>query len=165
MDIKNSPELLLKETMQLEMRVGELYLLFAELFPEDAPLWNQLHKEEENHATLLESIRGSLAVVDDHTLNLLASSVEDVQNTNAELTALIKTFRDTPPLRAIAFQTAIGIEDSAGEKHYQIFMSGRTKTPVEGIFRQLNKDDKNHAERIRAYMKEKTISLPDDHQA
>ena len=161
MDRNIDPDLLLKESVKLETQVAELYLFFAELYPEDATLWRQLHDEEKNHAVLLDSIRGSLAAIGDHALKMLSSSMESLRAGTAEVNLLIKKFKDTPPPRETAFRTAIRIEESTGEHDYQKFMDADAKTPMEDIFRQLNKNDKDHAARLRAYIKKNRISLSD----
>jgi hypothetical protein len=44
-------------------------------------------------------------------------------------------------------------------------METDSKTPTDEIFKQLNNDDKDHAERIRTYMRDNNISLDGEDQA
>jgi hypothetical protein len=46
---------------------------------------------------------------------------------------------------------------SAGEIHFQSAMTKSTDSEILQLFQTLNQDDKDHAKRIRAYMKEKGI--------
>ncbi len=51
-----------------------------------------------------------------------------------------------------ALRTAYEIETSVGEIHYQEFMKGKSSSLSDELFRQLNLEDKDHADRIRSYM-------------
>ena len=44
-----------EESIKLELRVADLYLLFHKLFPQDAKFWWKLVLEEKNHASLVIS--------------------------------------------------------------------------------------------------------------
>ncbi len=164
MNSEGSVDILLEKSVQLERLVAELYLLFAGQFLQDAPFWLQLCEEEKQHAHLLESIRSSLAEVNRSVSKIVASSVDDLRQSIKELETFTETCRNAALTRELAFHAAIRFEESAGEIHYQEFMESNPGTPIYNIFRQLNKDDKDHAERIRSYMKEKNIALPAENQ-
>ena len=61
------------------------------------------------------------------------------------------------PSREIAFSLALKTEMSAGEIHFQSAMKKDTDSKALKLFQKLNQDDKDHAKRIRAYMKEKGL--------
>jgi rubrerythrin len=153
-------DILLDKSIQLEKLVAKLYQLFADRFPQDAPFWQQLCEEEKQHAALLDSIRSSLATINNAASAMVASSTGDLRTGIDELATFTEKFRHAGVSRETAFHTAIGVEESAGEIHYQEFMDSNPKAPVDDIFRQLNKDDKDHVERIRSYMEDNNISLP-----
>jgi hypothetical protein len=48
---------------------------------------------------------------------------------------------------------------SAGEIHFQNTMTKSADSKVLEMFQKLNQDDKDHAKRIRAYMKENQIAI------
>jgi ferritin len=54
---------------------------------------------------------------------------------------------------------ALKMEMSAGELHFQHTMSRPADSKVLKLFQTLNQDDKDHAKRIRDYMKENQITI------
>jgi hypothetical protein len=46
----------LKESIDLELNIGDLYQLFSVKFPQDYDFWWKISIEEMNHAVLIESI-------------------------------------------------------------------------------------------------------------
>ena len=68
-------------------------------------------------------------------------------------------FKDIPPSRNLAFNTALEIEDSAGELHFQDFMDKETNSEIDELFQFMNRQDKDHAKRIRSYMEDNDISV------
>jgi hypothetical protein len=71
----------------------------------------------------------------------------------------LKQFKNIPPSRELAFNTALEIEASAGELHFQHFMDKETNSKIDELFQFLNRGDKDHAKRIRSYMKNNNISV------
>jgi hypothetical protein len=71
---------------------------------------------------------------------------------------ILKAMEDfkSQPNRAEAFELALKIEVSAGESHYNNFMKNGPESRLREIFRILNRDDLDHAQRILEY-KEKHI--------
>jgi len=147
------------ESINLELNASRLYTLFHETFPEHAGLWWGLVVEEKNHAALLRSIKECFAPAEIFPAELLASSLQVIQKNNAELLRLIKQFEKVPPTVEESFRVALELEQSAGEAHYQQFMGRQVESRIDLIFQKLNKEDKNHAERLLAYMKNKGISV------
>jgi hypothetical protein len=143
---------LIRESTQLELNVAELYLVFYRFFPDDADFWWKLVIEEEAHAALFRSIEESFVPAGVLPDELLSSPLDSIQKTNAEIVALIAGFKSAPPSREEAFNIAYKLEESAGEIHFQKFMTKNTESTIGGIFQRLNGDDKDHADRIRSYM-------------
>ena len=86
-------------------------------------------------------------------------SLRHLKDTNQELRAQIKKFEKIPPSRDEALNIALKIEDSAAELHFQKFMDEESNSTIDNIFKKLNKDDKNHAMRIRSYMEKHGITV------
>ncbi|MBN1307897.1 MAG: hypothetical protein JXA18_08275, partial [Chitinispirillaceae bacterium] len=139
--------------------VGNLYLLFHELFPEDAPFWWRLAEEEKNHAALIRSGKEYFAPLDRFPRGMIHDNISELKETNRKVLSLIETCQARPPSRAEALNSALTIEQSAGECHYQKFMDEKEGSPIEKIFRELNDGDNEHALRIRAYMEKNGISV------
>ena len=90
---------------------------------------------------------------------ILSDSLQDLKETNKKLRSLLKQFKDIPPSRELAFNTALEIEASAGELHFQHFMDKETNSTIDKLFQFLNRQNKDHVKRIRSYMKENDISI------
>ena len=148
--------LLLQQAIQLELNIGELYLLFYRLLPDDSEFWWELAIEEENHAALLKTAElmnnSKIEIPED----ILPPGINDLRESNQMIILAREDFEKKPD-RTKAFQLAQEIEISAGESHYDKFMHSAPDSPLTEIFKKLNGDDIDHAERIRQYMLEHQI--------
>ena len=143
---------LIEESIRLEWLVSELYTLFHKDFPQDAEFWWTLAVEEKNHAALIQSGKQYFQPVDRFPQELLSPGIQAVRKANIELKSLISLYMDKPPSRGEAFHAALELERSAGELHFQQFMSKASHSKLDEIFKELNRGDKDHSERIRLYM-------------
>jgi len=150
---------LIEESINLELNVSDLYLIFHELFPDDAKFWLNLTLEEKNHAAIFRSGKDVLNQLKIFPHNLLHHNLQDLKDTNSTLLSLIKSFKNTPPSREEAFNIALKIEISAAELHFQDFMDEETNSEIVQFFQKLNKNDKDHFMRIRSYMDNHGISV------
>jgi len=150
---------LIEESINLELNVADLYLLFNKLFPEDADFWWELSLEEKNHGALLRSGKEVFLPRNKFPHDLIEDRLHVLVDINSEINSLIKKYEVNPPSREKAFNVALNIENSAGELHFQRFMDKEANLKIDDIFKQLNKDDKNHAKRISSYMKRNGIRL------
>ena len=148
---------LVEESIQIELNVAELYMLFKAVFPEDADFWWRLALEEKNHAALVRSIKESFLPVGVLPDKLLSSSLQELRKVNAKILDLIVKFRNSPPSRGESFRIAFELEESAAEIHFQEFMENAPSSTIEEMFQKLNKDDKDHAARIRSYMEKQGV--------
>ena len=148
---------LANEAIQLELNVAQLYKLFSDAFPQDRSFWWQLAMEEGNHAALIKS--GVDYFMDQGLFpqEMLIDNLDVLRAINAELTELIEQYNNKRPSRQIAFAAALKLECSAAEAHYQNMMTCKDGPKMLELFRNLNGEDKDHAERIRTYMNEKGI--------
>ncbi len=153
---------MLDESILLELNVAKLYHLFYELFSEHAVFWWEIHVEEKNHAALIRSIKEHFEPAGKVPTDLLSSSIEKLQDSNATITALIDQYKDVTPSVEDAFNTALKLELTAGEIHYQNFMDNNQSSALNRIFQRLNNEDKNHAVRLCSYMKHHFIVVNDD---
>ena len=150
---------LAEESINLELNVSEIYDLFQSYFADDANLWWQLALEEKDHAGLIRHGIEKFEPIREFPHEILCDSLQDLKSTNKKLRFLLKQFKDIPPSREQAFNTALEIEASAGELHFQLFMDKETSSEIDELFQFMNREDKNHAERIRSYMKDNGISI------
>ena len=152
---------LIEEAIQLEFNVAEIYLSFHHRFPEDAGFWWKIALEEKNHAALLRSGEQNFLDAGMFPSKLVSASLETLTNVNNELKNILKQEGgETPPSRAAAFNLAIRLEESAGEVHFQHAMQ-QAENPSDAIklFQSLNEMDKNHADRMRSYMRINGIAI------
>ena len=149
---------LIEEATLLELNVAEIYLSFHHRFPEDASFWWKLAIEEKNHAALLRNGKQYFLSAGMFPEELVCNSLEAITNANKELKNILRQEEDAPPSRAVAFNLAMKLEELAGEIHFQHAMQ-QVKHPSEAIklFQSLNEDDKDHADRIRNYMRQHGI--------
>jgi len=141
----------LNEAIALELNVSDLYLLFYSLFTEDAPFWWTLSIEEKNHASILKNLKQVYHITNDLPADILPERIEELKAANDEINDIMNKIKANP-VRKEAFENAIRIEHSAGESHFQFFINNRSFPDKFDIFKQLNLDDKNHADRILRYM-------------
>lgn len=147
---------LIEEAIKLELNVSRVYRNFHRMFPQDADFWWRLSIEEKNHAALLESGKRSFLAAGMFPAELVGNSLEALINANHELQSILKD--GTPPSRAAALNIALDLEELAGEIHFQNAIQ-QADNPSDAIklFRTLNKNDKDHADRIRKYMLQNDI--------
>ena len=155
--MNNDIDALFDESINLEINVGHLYGLFNNLFPAHAEFWWKLEFEEYNHASLIRSGRDHFKPVNNFPVKLLDQSLVDLKAANHNLQTLIEKYKKSRPSEEEAFNKALMIEMSAGELHFQEFMSKEACSFTEEIFKKLNKEDRDHAARIRDYMKQHGI--------
>ena len=144
---------LINEAIQLELNVARLYLLFHKLLPEDATFWWSLVIEEENHAALLRTIEQMETSQVEIPDGIMPNGLTELQKANQMIHKALEDFERQPD-RAYAFQLAYKIEMSAGESHYNNFMNNAAESRIVDIFRTLNRDDLDHAQRIQEYKKQ-----------
>lgn len=152
---------ILDESIQLELNVADLYLSFCHAFAEDKDFWSHLAEEEGNHAALLRS--GTLESLDEgHFLaKILTTNLDALIKANKEIKELLKEHKQKPPSsRASAFEIAIKVEESTGEIDFSCFIEQEANSPALKLFRRVNSEDRDHARRIRNYMREKGIGIP-----
>ena len=152
---------ILDESIQLELSVADLYLSLCHAFAEDKDFWSQLAEEEGNHAALLRS--GKLESLDEGQFpaKILTTNLDALIKVNKEIKELVKQHKQKPPSsRASAFEIAIKVEESTGEIDFSCFIEQEADSPALKLFRRLNRDDRDHARRIRNYMREKAIGIP-----
>ena len=142
---------IVEESIKLELNVADLYRYFSNIFTEDSDFWQKLSLEEENHAKLLQTGKEVLLSCDEFPEEVLAPTLQELVDTNYKLTSLLKELKDNPPSRESALDIAVSLEESAGEIHFQQAMQNIPISSNQKIFQDLNKEDKDHAIRIRAY--------------
>jgi len=150
-------KLFLKESVEMELNVGDLYQLFSVKYPQDYDFWWKISIEEMNHAALIESINDFYLTEKIFPPDAIAKQAEDLQKMNIIVKARIAQYKLIPPSRLEAFKYGFELENSVGEFHFELFMTTEPDSPVGKIFQKLNGDDINHATRIDNYMKYNNI--------
>jgi len=152
-------KMFIEEAVQLELNVSSLYMLFHENFPDDRTFWWDLALEEKNHASIIRSAEMIAEAVEEFPVGIMPASQQELEKANAYIRSLIERFTQNPPLRSDAFNTAYKLEHSAGELHFQNYMNKTFGSSMEELFKKLNQEDKNHAIRIKTYMKKNGIEI------
>ncbi|TKJ37660.1 MAG: hypothetical protein CEE38_06200 [Planctomycetes bacterium B3_Pla] len=151
--------LLFDESIRLESNVADLYVMFQDMFPEDADFWRALIIEERKHGTLLTNGKAHFAPGNTFPVDLLSDTLDEMKDANTNLAKLISQYREKPLSRETAFNVAITVEQSAGEIHFQAFMDKKADSRYVELFQKMNGYDKDHENRIRAYMKDHAIKV------
>ena len=147
----------LNEASQLEIRVANLYTLFAETFPEDADFWRQLAHEEKDHAALIRTIKGNPNWSDKFVSTFASGLLQEIRKTNQWLSSLYAEFSAKKSDRKTALDTARQIEKSAGEIDYENFMVQETDSWILKGLQRLNEYERDHHKRIEEYMRENNL--------
>jgi len=149
--------LFLKESIEMELTIGDLYQLFSVKFPQDRDFWWKISIEEMNHAALIESINDDFLTGSVSSSDSIEKYTEDLQKMNLLIKSRTEQYKLVSPTRSEAFKYGYELENSIGESHFEIFMTSVPDSPVLKIFQKLNGDDLNHAKRIDKYMKDNEI--------
>lgn len=148
---------IIDESIKLELNASELYYIFYENYIEDSDFWWELHMEEKNHASLLRSIKEFFVPYNKIPEDLVVDNLRLLKETNKEIEDIIEYVKKAKPSRLAAFTTALKLEQSAAETHFQNFMEGSFGEKFEEVIRRLNREDRNHYLRIKNYMEEHSI--------
>lgn len=149
---------LIEEAIKLELNMAKAYLSFHHRFAEDASFWGQIATEERNHAALLKIGEQYFLDAGMFPSELLDTSLESLIKANTKLESTLMRERDSPLSRASAFNFALKFEESAGEIHFQHAMqNAEHSSEAIKILQCLNEADKDHANRIRSYMRQNGI--------
>jgi len=150
---------LITESIKLELNIADLYMIFCAIFPEDYGFWYQLHMEEKNHASIIQGAREAWLSGKEFPLEILSPNVDELMRLNTKLASLLEEYSENFPSKEIASNMALALEESAGEVHFQNAMEQPPSSTLVEIFQMLNGDDKEHASRIRTYMRDNGIEI------
>jgi len=145
------------ESINMEINTSKLYDIFRDSHTEDYKFWQQLAQEERNHASLIDGARSAFLKIGKFPKQLVAPSEHELIAVNDRLDSLISQFKISTPTRVESFNIALEIENSAGEFHYQSAMETPSESVFLRVFQEINKGEKDHICRIRAYMQENRI--------
>ncbi len=152
---------LINESIHLERNIAALYMFFYGAFPEDSDFWWQLSLEENNHAALLESGRNYFIPADElFPYQIISTRLDFLTKINYEIETRLEEYKKSVPSRESAFNLALRLEESTGELHFQQTMTTEeSNSEALKLFKGLNKEDKDHAIRIRRYMTDKGLGI------
>jgi hypothetical protein len=139
----------LDEAISLEFKISELYHLFSNAFIDDREFWWQLEIEEKNHAALLKSGK-KFYEFGKFPNEIFPEKLELLQESVSKVVSILESF-NSAWTRKQAIETAIDIENSAGEIHFQNFMHSSEQSAIADIFKKLNRNDIDHSQRINEY--------------
>lgn len=145
---------LINESIQLELRMANLYKIYSTEFTEDRGFWWQLVIEEQGHAALLRSGRDHFLPADTFPETLVDPSLINLRRSNNMAASFLKRINASIPDKETAYSAAYHFENLVGEFTFQMFMAKNANSRLEEVFQQLNKDSVDHAERILSHMKE-----------
>ena len=141
-------EELLREAIQAETNMAELYKWYAEVFLEDKDFWETISEEEKKHASL---IRLAQDILSEEQLSQLFiyDNLDKLKQVNNLLRSLIAKYQETPPEKTEAYRNAANLESSSFESFYQKKMTSVPQTEDINVLQKLNEDRRDHAKRIK----------------
>jgi hypothetical protein len=151
-------EVFLDEASALETIMADLYSSFEKSFAEDAVFWKKLADEELNHAALIQNVKSDPEVSKWFVHDAPDDLVKETVKTMEWATSLVIKYSEETPDRLTAFNTALEVEKTAWELHYQSLMTKKSDKWFVDIVQELNKYDRDHLRRINLYIKEKNIT-------
>ncbi len=143
MDIKS--EKVLNEAIQIEKNLSVLYFFYSENFVDDSEFWQQMSKEEAEHAALLGLGKD---FPDKFPEFITYDEYNELVKVRQEIEDTIKRYERQLPSKKEAYSYALGLETSAYELHYQKLSSSKENSEMMKTFQKLNAFDKDHAKRI-----------------
>ncbi len=147
---------IINESIKFELQMSEIYTMFGNIISEDFDFWNQLANEEIRHAELIRKIK-PFVKLDKELINVFFhASLESLKIENRKLHKIIDEFKLNPE-RNKAFKIGLEMEKTGIELHYQAFISSEKNSDLSELFKTLNGDDMDHAQRIQEYMSKLNI--------
>lgn len=151
----SSYEELFVESIRQEILISKLYLLFSEIFPEDASFWWNLSQEEIDHASLLKTAKQFFDSEVPDSREILFSDVEVLKVANSKVSDKIDDWSSNHPDKVSAYEFAYTIEQQGQEDYLQTFLKFNDKK-IADVFRKLSFANNLHSERIEdIYLKAK----------
>jgi hypothetical protein len=144
--------LFIKESVALELNIGDLYQLFSVKFPQDYDFWWKISIEEMNHAAIIESINDLFLNESTMPADYIEKQTEDFRKLNIYIIEHIERYKFDAPTRLDALKFAVELENSIGESHFEIFMTAKPNSTLVKILQKLNGDDIHHANRLNNYI-------------
>jgi hypothetical protein len=151
-------EVFLDEASALETIMADLYSSFEKSFAEDAVFWKKLADEELNHAALIQNVKSDPEVSKWFVHDAPDDLVKETVKTMEWATSLVIKYSEEKPDRLTAFNTALEVEKTAWELHYQSLMTKKSDKWFVDIVQELNKYDRDHLRRINLYIKVNNIT-------
>lgn len=152
---------LLEASIKLERRIGDLYYLFSQIYPEDKEFWNQLAEEEDKHAQVLEGLR-PWAAMGGNIDPLLLSDFRELKARNIAIKKVFEQIRKHTPPKDVAFNAAYQLELTASEIHFQKMITEDTDNKLLLSMQELCGADKDHMKRIKTRMDKLGIEVIKD---
>jgi len=144
----------LAQLIAIEEGMERLYRLFCSKFPEHREFFSQLADEEQRHAGVLKELLTLPAQEIAQAINLISRRVDEFEQVNQLLAREHRGFEELPKTVIEGLELAFKLEESAGELHYQFVVTTEVKNRALEKIRGLTGADRDHAQRVRSYLKE-----------
>lgn len=147
--------LLFQKLETIEVLVSDIYLRFSELFEDDREFWWRLSMEERAHAALIKSGMETFDPLHLFPKELLSIPTEEIDRSIEAKKTLLRAIdaHESAMDRMEALKAAVKIEEDDVESRFQQLMEKTdAQSPVYRLFKLLNKDSDEHANRIKAHI-------------
>jgi len=148
----------LEALIAVEEGMEQLYLLFADKYAEHADFWQQLAREEQKHAMILKELQVFSRDKIEAALSRYGRRPEEFEDAAARAEKERQCYAELDKSIYEALETALTLEEAAGEIHHQFLMMTEIDDEVLQTIKRLTGDDKDHASRVRTYLEELNAS-------
>jgi hypothetical protein len=150
MTLDASMERAIDLSVKIELAVGKLYMLFFQSLKEDATLWWTLANEENNHGSVLKTLR-LMSETLEIPKDLFAKDIPVLEGFLTKCQGWIQKYQSQHPNREESFRIAKQAEISCAELTYQTFMTKKAIDPMAKMVQSINSEDRDHLIRLEEY--------------
>ncbi len=141
----------------VELIAAEIYLILADTFPAERDFFMDLCQEEQEHADIL-TIGMGFQRVGDVPDYIVPESFLHIYETFKLARNIKKKLKNEKVSLKDALEMTLQMEDSIAEKHFQdVFNHAESDSYVINKLRTLQSDSTRHADKIKAFMKNKNL--------
>jgi hypothetical protein len=151
--------ILLGESILLQIKTGELYRLLWRLFPDDAALWSRLCAQQECHALKLTAAKGFFYEQDLPSSRWIDADDEFIQKAIGRVFEALQVYRRREPAKREAVSFAVDIESSLKEIYFNFANNLPFNTLMIELLREILPENKAHLDTLLA-MLDAIDSLP-----
>ena len=132
----------------MERKVAALYILAAEIFPDNADFWDALSQEEETHAAIIHAGKDYFFEEGLFPVEILDPDLDRINALIFAIDEKSRHYKTIHPSIKDFLLFALEIELSSGEYYFQIGLSLPVEKAAVKIMRDLAEGERDHFKKI-----------------